>query len=116
MLLLNRILPTVILFVSAVVVLGGYEKKKEPPTPQDIDIMGWESHSEMTAVSEPQKEKSSVDLNKLESYKENNRLEAKAAQGGIPKSIWGSVCAFANKSLKKQCTPFGMVSLIFWFQ
>ena len=34
-----RILPAVILFVAAVVVLGGCEKKKEPPTPQDIDII-----------------------------------------------------------------------------
>ena len=34
-----RILPAVILLVSAVVVLGGCEKKKEPPAPQDIDII-----------------------------------------------------------------------------
>jgi len=34
-----RILPAVILLVGTVVVLGGCEKKKEPPTPQDIDII-----------------------------------------------------------------------------
>lgn len=37
-----------------------------------------------------------MDLVKFESCKENNRLEAKAAQGGLPKSVWETVSAFAN--------------------
>lgn len=37
-----------------------------------------------------------LDLQSVETYREGNRFEAKAAQGGLPKSTWETYSAFAN--------------------
>ena len=37
-----------------------------------------------------------IDFGRINDYRENNRLEAKRASTGLPKSLWATYSAFAN--------------------
>ena len=50
-----------------------------------------------------------LEPNKLEEYREGNQLEAKAAQGGMPDTLWDSYSAFANTD--GGCILLGVIGL-----
>ena len=44
-----------------------------------------------------------LQLDRLEEYREGNLIEVKAAQGGLPDTLWDSYSAFANTDGAASC-------------